>query len=186
MTATKTTSKFRSRLVLLLIVAMFFGSFGIAAWLRFTGWLPGHSRNLGQLLQPPILLSDLSLQRRDGGAFTWTPDRNDWHLVVTPAADCTTACAALFDRLYRLWLSEGRQASRLQVLWFGDLPPGASGYRGLVLMQASPDLLARLPERAQATAIPADLVDAEGYVILHYRAGFDAADVRKDLSRLLK
>ena len=179
-------SKLRSRLVLLLIVAMFFGSFGVAAWLRFTGWLPGQSRNLGELLQPPVALSDLTLRRQDGGAYAWTPEKNDWHLVVAPTADCTSACTALFDRLHRLWLSEGRQASRLQVLWFGPMPPGATGYRGLVLMQASPGLLTRLPEHAQAAAIPAYLVDAEGFVVLHYRAGFDAADVRKDLSRLLK
>ena len=142
-------SKLRSRLILLLIVAMFFSSFGIAAWLRFTGWMPAHTGNIGELLLPPVALADLSLQQFDGDAYAWAPDKNGWHVLVAPTADCAATCARVFDRLHRLWLSEGRQASRLEVLWFGPLPVGASRFSGLRLMRANPALAARLPEPAR-------------------------------------
>jgi len=179
-------SKLRSRLILLLIVAMFFSSFGIAAWLRFTGWMPAHTRNLGEMLQPPIALADLSLQQADGQAYAWQPDRNRWHVLVAPARECASGCAALFDRLHRLWLSEGQKANRLEVLWFAPLPAGSQGFNGLTVMQRNPKLAARLPEPAQGESVPAYLVDPDGFVVLHYRAGFAVADVRKDLSNLLK
>ena len=186
MTATTHPSKLRSRLILLLIVAIFFSSFGIAAWLRFSGWLPGHTRNIGELLHPPVALADLALKQADGQTFVWRPDKNGWHVLVTPTPDCTTTCAQMFDRLRRLWLSEGQKASRLDVLWFGPLPAGASEYRGLILMQPNIALIGRLPEAPRDEAMPMYLVDADGFVALHYRAGTDAADVRKDLARLLK
>lgn len=180
------STKLRSRLILLLIVAMFFGSFGIAAWLRFTGWMPAHTRNLGEMLQPPIALSDLDLHQADGQTYAWVPDRNRWHVLVAPATECRPACVALYDRLHRLWLSEGQKASRLEVLWFGPLPAGAQSYSGLTAMVANPALASRLPEPAQGDSVPAYLVDPDGFVALHYRAGFDVADVRKDLTHLLK
>jgi cytochrome oxidase Cu insertion factor (SCO1/SenC/PrrC family) len=186
MTAMAQPSKFRSRLTLLLIVAMFFGSFGIAAWLRFTGWMPAHTRNLGQMLQPPVALADLDLRKADGQAYAWVPDRNRWHVLVTPATDCQSSCVALYDRLHRLWLSEGQKAGRLEVLWFGPLPAGAQAYAGLTAMAVNPTMASRLPESATGEAVPAYLVDPDGFVALHYRAGFDVADVRKDLSHLLK
>ncbi len=180
------SSKLRSRLTLLLIVAIFFGSFGIAAWLRFTGWMPAHTRNLGEMLQPPIALADLDVRQADGEVYAWVPERNRWHVLVAPTGDCQSACVVLYDRLHRLWLSEGQKASRLEVLWFGPLPAGAQSYAGLRGMVANPALGLRLPESAIGDAVPAYLVDPEGFVALHYRAGFDVADLRKDLSHLLK
>jgi hypothetical protein len=179
-------SKLRSRLILLLIVAMFFGSFGIAAWLRFTGWMPAHTRNIGEMMQPPVALADLALPQADGQTYAWEPDRNRWHVLVAPAADCQSACAQLYDRLHRLWLSEGQKASRLEVLWFGPLPAAAQPYSGLRAMAMNPALLSRLPESAHGGSVPAYLVDPDGFVALHYRAGFDVADVRKDLTHLVK
>jgi hypothetical protein len=173
-------------LILLLIVAMFFSSFGIAAWLRFTGWMPAHTRNLGDLLQPPIALADLDVRQANGQAYAWLPDRNRWHVLVAPSADCREACDALFDRLHRLWLSEGQKASRLDVLWFGPLPADAQLFAGLQALPANPALVSRLPEPARGESVPAYLVDPDGFVVLHYRAGFDIADVRKDLTHLLK
>jgi hypothetical protein len=43
-----------------------------------------------------------------------------------------------------------------------------------------------LPEPTLGDAMPAYVVDPDGFVVLHYHPGFDVADVRKDLSHLLK
>lgn len=187
MTITTPTSQFRSRLILLLIAAMFLSSFGIAAYLRFTGWTPGHGKNKGELLRPPKDLSALKLRRADGQPYAWIPERNIWRIVVVPAPDCTLACSSMLDVLYRLWLSEGRKAERLDVLWFGDLPNNTPQFRNLVPIQPNAQLIAALPEKASVDAMPVYLVDPSGFLALHYRsADFDPADLRQDLNKLLK
>jgi hypothetical protein len=179
-------SQLRSRLTLLLIAAMFFGSFGIAAILRFAGWTPSGHRNVGELVQPPRALGPAPLRLADGGAYAWAPQDNRWAVLAVPAAGCTVACARTLDALHRVWLLQGRKADRLDVLWAGALPEGAPAFRRLVRLQAEPRLLAALPEPSRADALPVYLVDPDGYVVLHYRAGFDPAGLRKDLGKLLK
>ena len=178
-------SRWRGRLVLLLVAAAFFGSFGIAALLRFTGWQPQGMRNHGELLQPPVPLAALPLKRADGSRFEWRPERNTWRYLVAPAQGCTQACTRTLDALHRLWLSEGRKAERVEVLWLGPLPEGPR-FRALLPMQVEPGVLARLPQAATPEALPVYLVDPDGYLVLHYRPGFELGGMRKDLGKLVK
>jgi hypothetical protein len=186
MNQTSSKSQLRSRLTLLLIAAMFLGSFFIAAVLRFSGWAPGQGRNFGELLQPPTDLSAVQMLRADGSPYAWAPEQNTWRIVVVPAPDCSDACAKTLDTLHRIWLIQGRKADRLDVLWFGPLPANAPRFRRLVPMQASAALEAALPERASADAVPVYLIDPSGFLALHYRAGFDPTGLKKDLGKLLK
>jgi cytochrome oxidase Cu insertion factor (SCO1/SenC/PrrC family) len=179
-------SQMRSRLVLLLIAAMFLSSFGIAAFLRFTGWQPAHSKNFGELLQPPRDLSGQQLLRADGQAYAWNPQANLWRIVVVPSADCDRACVSMIDTLRRIWETEGRQADRVDVLWFGTVPAGAPTFRRLVPMQPNAALSVALPEAASREAIPVYLIDPSGFLVMHYRAGFAPADLHKDLGKLIK
>jgi hypothetical protein len=175
----------RSRLTLLLIAFLFLGSFFVAALLRFTGWQPSGHRNYGELLQPPVNLATHALLRADGSTFAWQPEANRWRFLVAPPADCAQACVRTLDALHRIWLGQGRKADRLEVLWFGALPEGPR-FRALVPMRADAQLAAQLPEAAKADAVPVYLVDPDGYLVLHYRPGFDPAGVRKDLGKLVK
>jgi cytochrome oxidase Cu insertion factor (SCO1/SenC/PrrC family) len=179
-------SRTRSRLVLLLIAAMFLSSFGIAAFLRFTGWQPAHSKNFGELLQPPRDLTALHLLRADGQPYDWHPETNTWRIVVVPSADCAQACTQLLDTLHRVWQSEGRQAERIDVLWFGALPADAPVFRKLVPMQPNAAVDAALPEAASRDAVPVYLIDPSGFLVMHYRPGADPANLRKDLGKLIK
>ena len=179
-------SQLRSRLVLLLVAAMFLGSFFVAAALRFSGWSPQHTRNFGELLQPPRPLGDIALHRIDGAPYPWAPERNRWRLLALPAPGCTVACTSTLDLLHRAWLSLGQKADRLDVLWVGSLPAGATRFPSLVVIAPDARLAAMLPEASRADALPVDLVDPSGYVALHYRPGFDPNGLRKDLGKLLK
>jgi hypothetical protein len=186
MNQTPRQSQLRSRLTLLLIAAMFLGSFGIAAVLRFSGWSPGQGRNFGELLQPPTDLSALQLLRADGTPYDWAPEKNLWRIAVVPAPGCAEACARQLDTLHRIWLIQGRKADHLDVLWFGPLPAQAPGFRRLVAMQPNAALSAALPEQAGPDAVPVYLIDPSGFLALHYRAGFDPTGLKKDLGKLLK
>ncbi len=185
MTDAPRPSQLKSRLTLLLVVAMFFSSFFVAAFLRFTGWQPAHSKNVGELLQPPIDWTGAKPLRADGSAYAWAPEQNRWRLVVAPADGCRTECAKVLDQLHRLWLTQGRKADKLDVLWFGELPAGQR-FRRLVPMQPDAALLATLPDHGRADAVPLYLVDPSGFVALRYPAGFDPAGVKKDLGKLIK
>jgi hypothetical protein len=179
-------SQLRSRLTLLLIAVLFLGSFGVAALLRFTGWTPPRSRNFGELLQPPRPLGAFALRRADGTAYAWAPQENRWRLLVVPAAGCTTACTRMLDTLRRTWLIQGSRADRLDVLWMGPVPPGVPAFRRLVPLAPDATLAATLPERATPDALPVYVLDPEGFLVLHYRAGFDPTGLRKDLKKLVK
>jgi hypothetical protein len=179
-------SRLRSRLILLLIVAMFFGSFGIAAFLRFSGWKPSGHKNFGELVQPAKDLSALPLLRADGSAYRWAPDAQRWQIVFVAPADCGAPCAKMMDTLHRVWVAQGRQAARVEVLWFGELPAGGPAFRTVVPMAANPEFVAALPDTARADALPVYFVDPGGFLAMRYRPGFDPNGLRKDLARLLK
>ncbi len=179
-------SRFRSRLILLLIAGFFFGSFGLAASLFFGGWQPGKTRNYGVLLEPYPDLRGLDLRLADGHRYDWRPEQRRWHILAVAPANCGAPCASLLDALHRVWYSEGRHAERLQLLWFGELPASAPSFSGLQAMRVAPELSALLPEVAHRGGLPVYLVDPNGYVVLHYRAGFNPSELRKDLGRLIK
>ena len=180
------SSKTRSRATLLVVAAMFLGSFGVAAALFFGGWRPATTRNIGEWYEPYRDLRDLALARADGSPFAWEPAERGWSIVVAPPADCGAPCVELLDALDRVRRSEGRHAGRLQVLWAGELPDGAALFDGLVLLRPSPALQAQLPEVATAQALPVYLADPNGWLVLRYAPGFDPSGLRKDLSRVLK
>lgn len=186
MTDTARPSQLKSRLILLLIVAMFFTSFFVAWGLRLSGWTPEGSRNLGELIQPPKDLSQANFRYADGKPYAWETEKHIWRVVVVPSPDCTRACAAMTDTLFRIWETQGRQADRVDVLWFGALPENAQTFRKLHVMQASPALQAALPLSSTTDALPVYLIDPNGYLVMQYRAGFNPSDLRKDLARLLK
>ncbi len=179
-------SQTRSRLTLLLVAVFFLGSFGVAAALFFGGWKPTQTRNFGEMLDPYPRLQDIPLQRADGTPWQWQPVERHWHVVVAPPADCARACVQLLDALQRVWLSEGRHADKLKVLWFGAVPAGAPDFPGLVPMKPSEALQAALPDVAGAESLPAYLADPNGYLVLRYAPGFDPSHLRKDLGRVLK
>jgi hypothetical protein len=186
MTETVAPSQWKSRLILLLIVAMFFSSFFVAWGLRFAGWTPKGSKNFGELIQPPIDLTAATFRYADGKAYPWQPEKHVWRILIVTTPDCTDACTAMSDTLFRVWETQGRQAERVDVLWFGQLPEDARVFRKLFAMQASPELIAALPQKATPTKLPVYILDNRGNVVMQYRPGFDPSDLRKDLSRLLK
>lgn len=186
MTPPMPKSQMRSRLTLLLIAAMFLSSFGVAAFLRFSGWSPGQGRNFGELLQPPRDLGALRLVGADGQPYPWSPEKNRWRMVVVPAPGCTRACSTMVDTLHRIWLSQGRRADRIDVLWFGELPSNAVRFRRLLAMRRDAALVAALPEPSLADAPEVYLIDPSGFLAVRYRAGFDPNGLRKDLGKLVK
>jgi hypothetical protein len=178
--------QWRSRLILLLIVALFFSSFGIAALLRFSGWQPEHSKNFGKLIKPPIELTAEQFTRLDGNPYLWQPENHRWRLVFVSDKPCATACQAMMDSLHSVWLSQGRHTEEIDLLWFAALPENTHDFKGFVPMQEQTALTKVLPELESSLGYPVYIINPSGFVILHYPAGFDASGLRKDLAKLVK
>ncbi len=186
MTDTARPSQLKSRLILLLIVAMFFSSFFIAWGLRFAGWTPAGHKNFGELIQPPKDLSQAKLFYADSKPYTWRPEEHLWRIVVVPSSDCDKTCTAMTDTLFRVWETQGRHAERVEVLWFGAVPNDAKPFRKFYAMQPSAELAASLPVKASAEALPVYVIDPDGYLVMVHRPGFDPSGLRKDIARFLK
>jgi cytochrome oxidase Cu insertion factor (SCO1/SenC/PrrC family) len=177
------TARTRSRLILLLIAAMFVAPFAAALYLYYTGWQPQHTKNFGEMLQPARDLRDVRFARADGSRFEWRHEDHTWRMLVAAPADCGSACEELSDKLRRIWIGLGNNAGSVQVLWIGT-PPHA-GFRTLVPLSADSSLTTKLPDAARADAIPVYVVDPSGYLILRYAPGFDPRDLRRDLTQLV-
>ena len=103
---------------------------------------------------------------------------------VDPAQICTDLIASLD----KVWQLQGRKADRLDVLWFGDVPAGATPFRRFVPMRRDSTLVSHLPD-AQPNARgepPLYLIDPSGFLAMRYAPGADVAGVREDIARLLK
>lgn len=178
--------KTRSRMVLVAITLIFFGSFGLAGVLRFSGWQPSGRTNYGQLLPTPIDATEVIPVRADGTPYAWRAQAHTWRIVVFAPADCATPCVALAAALEKVWRTEGRHADRLHVLWFGELPESAPRFRNLLPMRDSPQLRSKVAQAGSLDGLPVVLIDPNGFIVLRYPPGFDAAGLRRDLGSLIK
>jgi len=175
--------------MLWLVAALFAAPLLLAMLLVSLGWHPLQTRNAGELLSPPIALEDMPPRAPDGSALSWAVGERGWSILVLAPDACAGDCAALYDSLHRVWLTQGRHADRVRVLWSGPLPADAVDYAGLQAASVPDALRARLPADAtdgSTAARPVYLVDGRGFLALAYPQGFDPSGLRKDLARLLK
>ncbi|MCX7563091.1 hypothetical protein OS176_05955 [Xanthomonadaceae bacterium XH05] len=176
----------RNRILLVLLVLIFLLPVGGASLLHISGWRPETTRNHGELLEPPVVLSDLALHHADGRRYELAPQERRWQLVVVPTPDCGVRCTELVAGLDKVWRLQGRRADRFQVLWFGPVPTDAATFRTFVPMQSSPALEARLPRFTRSGAPSLYLVDPSGFLVMRYAPDFDLALLRADITHLLK
>ena len=175
----------RGRLQLLLLVAVFVVPILLAVLLNARGWMPAPERQHGELLQPPIDLRDESLALADGGSYAWNPESRLWRVVALPQSPCDASCARVAADLDKVWRLLGHNADRLDVLWAGPWPAGVQAPDTLRVLRPDPALRARLaPAGAAGTTV--HVIDPNGFVVLRYPAGFDAAGLHADLKRLVK
>lgn len=180
----------RNRTALIVLAALFFGSFIVAGVLRYSGWKPEGLRAAGELLQPPTDMRDAQLLRADGSVYQWNPVERGWRIVVAPAGECGSTCDELARQLDVVWQLFGRNADRVEVLWIGTPSAATEGRREFVAIQPVPGLRERLPRvdgaPGEPNGLPVYVIDPNGFVILRYPAGFDPGDLRTDMARLLR
>jgi len=178
--------KKHSRTLLLLIFALFFGSMGLAAALRLSGWTPQINRNHGELLQPPMDWRTAPLLRANGDSWQWNPAARRWRVLVAPTSDCAVECVELAHSLHTVWQLLGHRADRVEILWLGTLPPVITHFSALHVLQTDLSTRAQLPNMDNPTGTPVYVIDPNGFIVLYYPPGFALSGLRTDLVKLLK
>lgn len=181
----------RNRTMLLVIVALFFGTLLLAGVLRFSGWHPVANQAHGELLQPPADLRALTPVLADGSPYRWSPGARLWRIAAVPTTDCAQACAKLGRQLDTVWQLMGQDADRVHVLWIGQPPADMPRFAALRVLRPSVALHAALPRAAPVAGEDPHgavvyVIDPNGFVVLRYAPGFDPGGLRADLAKLLK
>jgi len=74
----------------------------------------------------------------------------------------------------------------VHILWIGTRPPGAAQPSSLRVLARDPALLAALPRVDDPAGVPVYVIDPNGFVVMRFAPGFDPAELRADLAKLLK
>lgn len=191
MTALKTTKpeaeRSRARLSFIGIVLLFALPLLLAVGLYAGGWRPLGRVNHGELINPPVDVSELRLA---GGADGEMPPSSlltgQWSVVHVIESPCGSACNDELYRTRQVRTALGKDAGRVQrvALTLNVPEPGAAA----ALRREYPDLVvAGLgAPTAWATDGSVLLVDPLGNMILRYPPGYESSGLLKDLKRLLK
>lgn len=193
--------KLSPRIALLIIAALFFLPL-VLAWLMYTGTLefrPQATRNLGQLVQPPVPV-DWAGVYRDGVAVdpiagTLT---GHWLILYAVPRNCEEACLQAIVNLRQIHRATGRQQSRIRLALLHDFDQAAEAvalqdiYGAFQLLENPDGSLWRTLDDVASGSEPAApamgssyLIDPLGNIMLFYAVGFDPNHLKNDLKRLL-
>jgi hypothetical protein len=182
-----TPSRTRSRLSLLLIVAVFAVPVLAALALNLMGWMPGHSRNFGEVVHPPLPLRDIEFVLANDGRMHLGNTQERWTLLVRVPAACDTACWQRVALLANVRTSLGRVEDKLDLLLLErePAPEQRAAFHDFAFASPETPLPGRL-SASLATGPELWLVNPYGSVEMRYAPGYLPAELRKDLGKLIR
>lgn len=194
-----------SRVALVIIAAMFILPL-VLAWLMLSGavdYKPGPIQNLGELVQPPVLVDWESLlvpvraEMETPSSETPVSFRNHWVVLHAVPVPCPTPCLEEIAGIRQVHKASGRNQSRIRIallLQDASQAESVNGLRNiyqLFQLVESPDgaiqpILEEIASRYSTTASGSSyLIDPIGNIMMFYGAGSDPNKLKKDLKRLL-
>ena len=177
----------KRRLQLVFIFLLFAAPLLIAVVLHIENWRPGHTRNIGRLVEPPQDVGSVELILRDGSPLAWKDPARSWTLLAFSGPDCAEHCRAKLDQLRRARITLNQNSDRLRIVYLGvDLQPAVWQTLQPLIPSADPSHRFSALHPVQADTITAALVDPNGFLMLQYDSDFDANGLRKDLARMIR
>ncbi len=184
--------------IALVIIALLFILPLAVAWLMYSGTIdfkPTKTRNLGELVQPPVAVELDELLGPESGAGSLTELSGHWIVVHVLAEPCDDSCLQAVAGLRQVHRAAGRNQDRIRLLLLS---------RGRLQNELTERLLQVYPEFIIAGEPPLEVLDALddiagqadsagatyladplGNIMLYYEAGPDPNFLKKDLKRLL-
>lgn len=191
------TSKRSPRTALIIIAALFFAPL-LLAWLMYSGtisWQPASTRNLGQLVDPPIPVAWEDLEVHPGpegpGAGPAEVLGGHWVILHPLPRPCLEPCIGTVTTLRQIHRATGRNQSRVRVALLAE--PGRVAAEAPRLREIYPDFVLVTDRGGDFTAVlqrarpvgGSYLVDPLGNIMMAYPDGADPNDLKQDLKRLL-
>jgi hypothetical protein len=183
------TSLRKSRLKLLLIMAVFAAPIIAAGILTVSGWQPS-GKGYGQPIVPQrnFAAEKLGVTLADGSAYAWRDSQPRLTLVALAGPDCAVHCIDTLTKMAAARITLNRNMSRLRLLYLGTPPADAAGDGMRTYWALGSDRDNRLAAYRPATpdSVSALLVESDGTALSLYPAGFDPSGLRKDLQKVIR
>lgn len=182
------------RLALLIIAAIFVVPLAVA-WMMYSGTIdynPVQTRNLGELVRPPVPVPMESLSPADPESAPFEDLQEHWVVMYALPRKCGQDCIEDVTALRQVHRASGKNQARIRLLLIGA--EAGHGFHEIYpayhVAAAAGDafnhqLATIAREYGAAPESSLYLVDPLGNIMLFYAAGFDANDIKKDLKRLL-
>lgn len=190
---TSSNNQRKGRAVFLMMLTFFVVPI-IAVVLMFKYNFKPSGESRGQLVVPPKLIQTVSTLKNSSGQDSSHFWMEKWNMVYV-ADDCDAICMAKLKDMRQIHVSMYKDIPRTQRVLITNMQNISNikkDYPDLtVINQPAPDInaLAQQFNLGGETALQSNrlyLVDPLGHIMMSYPASTSAADIRKDLARLLK
>lgn len=183
--------------ITLVILAILFATPVLLAMLMHSQWWqyrPGATRNIGELMQPPVAIEGWPDTSSDLAIDAQTPI---WTLLVASDSDCNNSCQEQLTWLRQIRLAQGRHADQVNIqLSTSDQLPvnqqtAVTGISDIIYIANNIErnrlqqAIDQLATPATTSGITTYLIDPAGFIILRYPQSSEPGGIRKDLGRLL-
>lgn len=184
----------KGRKVFMLMLVFFIVPIIVVILMFKLNWKPSGA-SLGELVTPPRLLHTPSLLKDDVSTpLTATLWKERWSIVYV-SADCEQDCLNKLHDMRQLHVSlykDIERTQRVMITRAQDVTKIKHDYPDMLIINQPLDSVAELSQQFQinnenvTTANRLYLVDPLGHVMMSYQPQVPLADVRKDITRLLR
>ena len=180
----------RSNTTLWLILAVCLAPL-LASYALYALWRPTRFVNYGELVDPPVMLSEVALPRREGKPFAFGDLKGKWVLLTVDSGECGAACQRKLYYMRQLRLAQGKDQDRIERVWLisdARLPDPRleQEHPGLIEVKLQDGkFLASLP----APTAPAQhiyMIDPFGNLMMRFPPDPDPNQMKKDIAKVLK
>lgn len=180
----------RSNVTLWLILAVSLAPL-IGSYALYALWRPTTFVNYGELIDPPLLLSEVLLPRRDGESFRFADLKGKWILLTADSGACDEPCRRKLYHMRQLRLAQGKDRDRIERVWLiSDEKPVADdiaqAFAGTIQVRLQDtQFLLRLPA-PESPPRHIYMIDPLGNLMMRFPSDADPNKMKKDLAKVLK
>lgn len=184
----------KGRKVFLLMLIFFIVPIIVVMMMYKLNWKPS-GESLGELYNPPRLLTTSAELKRDDGAMLPVQFWKEKWSVVYVAANCEQVCLDKLHDMRRLHVSLYKdidRAQRVLITTTQDVTNIKHDFPDLIIINQPEANVSDFSTQFQVgvESVSASnrlyLVDPLGHLMMSYKAAVSLADIRKDLARLLR
>jgi hypothetical protein len=180
----------RSNATLWLILAVCLAPL-LASYALYLLWQPSRFVNYGELIDPPLLLGDLSVPRRDGEPFAFAGLKGKWVLMTVDSGECNESCLRKLYYMRQLRLAQGKDQERIERVWLinDQHQPAArieQEYPGMIQVKLKDGQFPASLPAPVASAQHIYLIDPLGNLMMRFPPDPDPNRMKKDIAKVLK